>query len=207
MRRIGPVLLGCLVLAGCGSSNSSSAFQSPTTANPALPPTTSASASTDNPHRKHARPDGITGFGATVPAWNANHTRDPKYSGPVYNPDPAAPSGDDYDAVMFENDRVLGYDMRFANEPISEARAKVAAELPPDAKVVTFEVQGSVCAFELLSSAKLGKSLGTKAIGDPTGAVLVEYGSGAADDSYDSDSVNEALFSLGATTPSQIPGC
>jgi hypothetical protein len=133
--------------------------------------------------------------------------RDPKYSGPVYNPDPSAPSGDDYDAVMFENDRVLGYDMRFANEPISQARAKVAAELPPDAKVVTFEAKGSVCAFELLSSAKLGKSLATKAIGDPTGAVLVEYGSGAADDSYDSGSVNEALFSLGATTPSQIPAC
>jgi hypothetical protein len=108
--------------------------------------------------------DAITGFGATNGAWDAHHTSDRKYApGAVYNPDPSAPSGAQYDGVLHEAGRVLQYDLRFPNESITSAKAKVAQELPPDAHRVAFSVKDT-CAFELFRSAKLGRALAT--IGD-----------------------------------------
>ena len=151
--------------------------------------------------------DGITGFGATTAAWKASHTLDQRYSaGTVYNPDPSIPAGAEYDLVMFQDGRVLGYDLQFANLPVAAARAKVAGELPHDTRRVAFVVK-STCAFELLRSATLARALGSKAIGDSSGAVLVEFVSGAAEDHYDSSAVNDALFGLGPTSPSNIPAC
>jgi hypothetical protein len=191
-----PILLACVALtAGCGGGNGAAATSSFSGTGHA--PTTTAAG---------APKDGITGFGATMEAWNANHKLDRRYSAAtVYNSDPKAPTGADYNQVMFEDGRALGYDLRFPSLSITAARAKVAHELPRDAHRVAFTVK-DVCAFELLRSATLGRALGAK-IGDPSGAVLVEFGSGVSEDHYDASAVSGALFSLGATSPSSIPAC
>jgi hypothetical protein len=99
---------------------------------------------------------------------------------------------------------VLQYDLRLPNVAITEAKTRVVRELPSDAHPVAFVVKSS-CAFELLRSTKLGRALAP--IGDRSGAVLVEFGSGAGGNQYDPSTVNDALFSLGATSPSNVPAC
>lgn len=153
----------------------------------------------------------VSGFGATTAAWNAAHTADPHYAtGAAYNPDPALPAsvGDDYAAVQHEEGRVLGYFYNFKNKPIAAARADVLrTQFPRDAKVAWF-VTKRTCAQMMVTSATLGYALGSKTIGDPHGAALVEFSSGKADNSYSPGAVNQALFSLTELLPaSKAPGC
>jgi hypothetical protein len=133
--------------------------------------------------------------------------------GAVYDADPSLPQvngheGSRYYAVLHEGGRVLQYDMAFANLPVSEVEGQIlSSEFPPDAHRAWFVVKDS-CAQMLVQSSILGKALGSHAVGDPAGTVLIEFSSGDADTSYDPDRVNDALFMLaGYTAPSGATGC
>jgi hypothetical protein len=195
-----------LCVTGCGSSSSG------TSAAPPGPTSSGArqSASKTSAKPRHSEPDyGLSGFGATDGAWNNSHTPDRKFApNAVYNPDPAVPTGADYNQVLHDDGHVTGYDLHFVGQPISEAKAAVFAnELPRDATSRWFAVKDT-CAQMLVHSATLGKALGSKALGDGQGIVLVEFSSGTNEDHYSPESVNDALFILAEdTSPSNAPGC
>lgn len=163
-------------------------------------------------HHKHhaaeAKPS-YTGFGATRAAWNTGHTHDTRYApNEVYNPDPSVPTGAEYNAIDWSNGHVTGYETHFQSERISEAKSEVLSGLPGDTRTVWFIAKGSSCAQQLVESKLLGRLLGNKSIGDPQGAVMIEYSSGEAEDSYDASSVNDALLEISEVeTPSQSSGC
>jgi hypothetical protein len=156
----------------------------------------------------------LKGFGATTAAWNSAHKAVPGYiPGAVYDTDPSLPKvngheGSKYFAVIHENGRVLQYEMAFANLPVSDVQRQILlTEFPPDARTLWFVVKDS-CAQMLVQSATVGKALSGKAIGDTVGTTLIEFSSGAADVSYNSKRVNDALFILaGYTARSQAPAC
>jgi hypothetical protein len=157
---------------------------------------------------------GITGFGATDAAWNRAHVADHTYApGAAYDPDPSLPKvngrvADRYYAVMHEEGHVLGYSERFRPQPISQAKALLLREFPPDAQTVWFRAVGASCAQMLVRSRTLGRALGTKRIGDPQGAALIEFSSGAAADHYNPRSVNDAFLLLYALVgKTGAPGC
>lgn len=169
----------------------------------------------------------LTGIGATDLDWRANHRVD--YNVPrAYNPDPSlvTPGGDPrsiydrYYLLRRWDGRVRGYNMRFApGTSIAEAKADTLAEFPADAKVDWFRtvpVSGiaTVCAQMQVSSATLTSELDQ----GPT-AVLVEFSSGAAANSYTPDAVSSASLSQlptarerphlssPPTSPSKASGC
>jgi hypothetical protein len=188
------LIIPMLVLAsGCGSSTGSS---------PSTQSSTQASSSA------------ITGFGATDTAWNEAHTPVPGFTpGAVYDADPSLPkvnghTGARYTVVEHDNGYVLGYVYHFANAPISAAKADVLrTQLPFDARVVWF-ARKDTCAQMMVRSAKLAQTLGPMPIGDKAGTVLVEFNSGANEDTYDPRSVNDAYFiALPLESSSQVPGC
>lgn len=159
-------------------------------------------------HAAKAKHYAFTGYGSTTAAWNSAHTHDYQFTkGAVYNPDPGLPQdnghvGADYTAVQHQLGHITGYYLNFRNEPISDAKQQVIAdELPRDAHEVWFIGRGSDCALELFTSPTLARLLGAKKMGDTQGAVLVEYSSGSADESYDPYSVNQASFLLGEVEP------
>jgi hypothetical protein len=145
---------------------------------------------------------GITGFGATNAAWNQTHVQDPNSApGAAYDPDPSLPNVNGhtaarYYAVIHEDGHVLGYEYRFHPLPISLVKALVLLEFPSDVHVVWFRAVGASCAQMLVRSPTVGRALGTKKIGDPKGVALIEFSSGALEDSYNARSVNDALFML-----------
>jgi hypothetical protein len=126
----------------------------------------------------------------------------------VYDPDPGVPPGDDYTAVLRSDGHITGYDLHFKNQPISAAKAQVMeAEVPHDSRQLWFAVKDT-CAQMMIQSRTLGSLLGTKSIGDQQGTVMVEFGSGPNDDSYDRSSVNDALFLLlPKTSAAGAPAC
>lgn len=157
---------------------------------------------------------GVTGFGATTAAWNRTHVQAPDSArGAAYDPDPSLPpvnghTAARYYAVTHEDGHVLGYDYRFHPLAISRAKALVLREFPSDVRVVWFRTVGGSCAQMLIRSATVGRALGTKKIGDKKGVALVEFSSGALEDSYSARSVNDALFMLyPLVTKSGAPAC
>ncbi len=158
--------------------------------------------------RLHTSP-AVTGFGATDAAWNSSHKADTHFApGAAYNPNPAVPGGTEYAAVSHENGHVLDYEYRFKDKPIGAAKADVLrTQFPADVKVVWFTVKRT-CAQMMVTSATLGKVLRAKPIGDSHGSALVEFSSGAAENSYSARAVNDALFLLLPLEPkSKAPGC
>jgi hypothetical protein len=182
----------------------------------AAPPPHHAPASTSTQPAAPAPPSGppVTGFGATDAAWNANHTPDSDFDpGAVYNPDPSLPQvnghpGADYTQVMHQDGHVLGYDYHFTNEPIDQAKAQTLSQnFPSDAHTLWFVVKDT-CAQMLVQSDAVGQALSAPSIGDSGGFVLVEFGSGINEDSYDSSAVSDALFMLAQdASQADAPGC
>lgn len=144
----------------------------------------------------------ITGFGATVKAWNAHHQADHRGNlvpGCCYDPIPSAGTGllyaDRYYAVMPIGGHVISYEMRPGDGkgiPVSQAKQAAMNELPADAHLKSFTVHGGSCAILIAYSAALQHQLGH---GKAGGGVVVEFSSGAAEDSYNARSVNDLLFS------------
>jgi Protein of unknown function (DUF2510) len=101
---------------GVAAAASSAAASSPTTTRASDSPATGTSNDT------------LTGFGATVSAWNAHHVADTKFApNAAYNPDPALPSysGQDvYVAVLWQDGRALNYQMNIPGQSIRDAIAR-----------------------------------------------------------------------------------
>lgn len=156
----------------------------------------------------------ITGFGATTAAWNRAHVQDPNAApGTAYDPDTSLPKVNGhtaarYYAVEHEDGHVLGYEYRFHPVAISSAEALVLREFPSDARVVWFRAVGASCAQMLVRSAIVGRARSARKIGDPEGTALIEFSSGALEESYSARSVNDALFMIyPLVAKSGAPGC
>jgi hypothetical protein len=140
----------------------------------------------------------ITGFGATVKAWNAHHQMDRRGNlvpGCCYDPIPSQGGPlDRYYTVQPIGGHVISYEMRPGNgKGIAVSAAKQAAlqELPPDARIRSFTVHGRSCAILIAYSGALQRQLGH---GKAGGGVVVEFSSGAAEMSYSARSVNDLLL-------------
>jgi len=155
--------------------------------------------------------DPLTGYGATVAAWNAHHTPDPDFDpGAVYDPDPSLPkinghTGAKYVEVNAGDGRILNYVMNLpASTKLPQAVVIAEAELPADAKILWQAKLDSCVQLEFVSPT-LGRYVGKDAT-----QVLVEF----EDVDADGDStLNPTVFN-GATlgpdnsaTAAQGPGC
>lgn len=195
--------LAC-VLTACGNSVGQSSVSS-------LPPTPPSSPTSDSPAAITSS-DGLTGYGATGPDWNAHHTPDTRFDpGSAYDPDPALPSysgHDVYVSVDQQDGRVVSYQMNIPSESIRDAIARVLQELPPDG-YVRWRVKQVSCYEVELTSRILGKALAGLAIGEPNSDVLAEFSTIFPNGStgYKSTDVNTALISprMGPTSASAGP--
>jgi len=205
--------LSLLVLAfgaaGCGDSTESApeTTQTPATAEAKTTKTrTRTRTRTRTTTAASVKRDELTGFGATVAAWNDHHREDPRFSpGSAYDPDPSLGDGerfnDRYYAVMPEEGQVTYYSMRFpAQTGIEEAKAFVlTSEFPADAKIVWFKGKGT-CAQMLVRSKKVVRA-GTE-------AALITFTSGEAGDTYNPRSVADAfVMAWPLSGPGESPDC
>ena len=110
--------------------------------------------------------------------------------------------------VQHDEGYVTGYEYHFANVPISAAKSDVLrTQFPSDDRIVWF-ARKSTCAQMMVRSAKLARVLGPMPIGDKTGTALVQFASGANEDTYNPRSVNDALLLLlPLESPSQAGDC
>lgn len=158
----------------------------------------------------------VTGYGATVAAWNSRRTPDHDFAaGPVYDPDPSLPSinghpGAVYVLVTAQDGRVLSYAMNLhAGTTLHRAIGIARAQFPPDVRLLWTARKG-MCAQAQFASATLGRVLAAPRIGDPSGRVLVEIEDIAASGSDVSSPrrFNSASFDLGGTASAAgSPGC
>lgn len=175
--------------------------------------TTQASAAASNASTADTSTDVITGFGATLSAWNAHHTADKKFDpNAAYDPDPALPSysGQDvYVAVQWQDGRALDYQMNIPGESIHRAIVRALEELPPDGREL-WGLKRDSCYQAELTSRTLGRALSSPGIGDPEGDVFVEFETLLSDGSqvYESRDVNGILVGLGSyPTRASAPDC
>jgi hypothetical protein len=189
---IGTIFTGllALLLSACGQPEDQSAISPEPSA--AVENTT---ASADD--------DGLTGFGATVEAWNANHTADSDFDpGSVYDPDPSLPSlnghtGATYVEVNPQDDRVVSYDIHTTGLSESAAVARALQELPSDASKL-WGVNKGTCYQAELASDSLGQALPAD-LGDPDGEVFAEITTLAQDGTtaaYDSGNLDQIELSI-----------
>jgi hypothetical protein len=153
----------------------------------------------------------LTAFGATIQYWDANHRRDPAVGGGAYLPDPALGGdgrlADRYVRVLPLNGLILQYTVQLPrNTPLATASTRALTELPSDLRPVWQQQRGN-CAQAAYRSAVLAQNLAD--IGDPRGAVLIEFRSGvAAGSHFDAGDVTSATLSaLDAPTPADGPLC
>jgi hypothetical protein len=127
--------------------------------------------------RQPAAPaDTLTGYGATIAAWNAHHTADTYYDpGSAYDPDLALPRNagrvwDKYVAVQPLGGRVTDYTVHLVPMSLANAQAILTAEFPADTRVLwTQHLSG--CTQVEYTSPTLHTALGNTDTGD----ALVEY--------------------------------
>jgi hypothetical protein len=137
--------------------------------------------------------DGLTGFGATMATWNADHrTASAAYSN-----------------VTPQDGLVVEYTVTTATSSLAAAIKRAKDELPADARQLWATQKGNCYQVEL-TSAKVGRALNGPAIGDPTGGVLAMMNtllpSGAP--VYRPDAVTQIMFVPGAyATPADAPDC
>jgi hypothetical protein len=155
-------------------------------------------------------PGVLTAFGARTRDWDAGHRRDPAVS-TAYDPDPALGGdgrlADRYVRVLPVNERVVQYSIQLPRQTsLTAASARALAELPPDARLV-WQQQRRACAQAAYLSATLATALTD--LGDPRGAVLIEYRSGVvAGGAYEAGDVTTATLSaLDAPTAADGPLC
>ncbi len=137
--------------------------------------------------------DRLTGFGATMAAWNAHHR--------------AAAAA--YSNVTLQSGRVVEYTVTTGASPIASAIKRAKDELPADARQLWAAQKGN-CYQAELTSATVGRALDGPAIGDPSGGVLAMMNtllpSGAP--VYHPDAVTQIMLTPGTySTPSDAPDC
>ena len=152
---------------------------------------------------------GLTAFAATVADWNAHHRADPANSG-SYDPDRTLGAGrtaDRYVKVLPLNGRILQYTIQLPRSTtLATATARTATQLPADVRQ-RWQQQRPACLQVSYTSRTLGDLLGD--LGDPTGAVLVEYRSAVSVGSpWDTGDVTAATLSaFDAPEPRDAPLC
>lgn len=153
-----------------------------TASTPPAAPTTATTAATSVPAQSPPSsqapppPVALTGYAATLDAWEATHKPDPDFApGTVYNPDPSLPkvnghTGAKYTTVFPLGGRVTNYTVNFAPTSLEGAQAIIAGELPPDAHILWTNRVGTCVQVEY-GSATVHAALGNTEVGD----ALAEY--------------------------------
>jgi hypothetical protein len=139
-----------------------------------------------------ASDDGLTGFGATMAAWNAHHR-----------------NGSAYSNVTPQDGRVVEYTVTTGSIPIAAAIERAKAELPADSRETWVAQKGNCYQVELTSST-VGHVLGDPAIGDPAGGILAIISTLLPDGSsvYHPAAVNQVMLSPGTySAPADAPDC
>lgn len=147
----------------------------------------------------------VTGFGATLSAWNAHHTADTSgdfIPGCCYNPDPNLKSWGGnfrYTDVVTDNGIVTGYSLNLpAKTTLTDAKTAALAELPVDAQISFFYSQNGSATLETTSKT-LKPTLSDPHIGDANGSVDFVFCSVANDGSfgYNPTNINSIWVKLG----------
>lgn len=119
----GLALLG--LAAGCGNGSGSHQAPGTTTSRPPVT-TTTTTAPADLAY--------LTAWGATLAAWNQNHTPDPNHPA-AYWP-MLADARDTYTSMVIVDDRVVGYTLAlYPSVTSASAHSRLSNDLPLDAKV------------------------------------------------------------------------
>jgi hypothetical protein len=164
------------------------------------------------PARQAAPAGQLIAFGATVQSWNAHHRLDASVAGgTAYNADSAVAGNgrlaDRYVRVLPLNGRILQYTVQFPRSTsLATASAQALAELPADVRLIWRQQRGA-CTQASYTSPTLARELTD--VGDPKGAVIIEYRSGITVGAvYDAADVTSATLSaLDAPTPAKGPLC
>jgi hypothetical protein len=161
----------------------------------AQPPTTPGDIGNVNCSTKAGSAAGLTGFGATIGAWNATHERDPKYLswGPVL--------GDGrrmYSTVRCSNDGLVIVVQEHIYPAVTATRALALAraELPSDVKLV-YDFTQAQCRNLQYQSQTLASEMGA---GNPDGIANIQLEvplpSVGTDLTYDADNVGTIYIDL-----------
>lgn len=188
MRRSLIAIATAVMVAGCSGAT---ATMVPSTA----PPQTATPGPGTSPSPTPVT-DGITGFGATIAAWDATHAADTRFAAETaYDPTPGLGPDQEHNAKYFgvvAGDRVLSYSERLPHRSrFADAKAAALAELPPDAKVVWTRTRTG-CAQMELRSATLGQAIGAR--GRVYVKVVTETRTGGS--RYNPKNADELIFLL-----------
>lgn len=137
----------------------------------------------------------ITGFGATISAWNGAHTQTHNYAGfPAYGRTISTPQGKtpQFTQVMTDSGRISQFiEVLPKNSSLATAEKAALAQLPSGTAPKALVVTGS-CAFWNLSSATL-----TSAVGSPFVAVEMSYEDASGSPFWLPNTVNTMTFQTG----------
>ena len=138
---------------------------------------------------------GLTGFGATVAAWNSTHATASSYAGlPAYGPTVATPQGrtPQFVQVQSQNGRISQYIEVLPNgTSLAAAKRAALANLPPTAVAKSF-VTTTSCAFWNFTSDDVGTALGS-----PQVAVEMAYDDSSGSPYWIPNNVNTLTFQTG----------
>lgn len=148
---------------GCGEDGNSAARSTGTSEGSGSPVD---SVTTTAPTSEVAAPpevDGLTAFGASTSAWNANHKADGRFGvNQAYDPDPRLPNpnfNSRYRTVNHSSGRVIGYEMQLPlRTTLSAARAIALKEFPADSRI-RWEASFRECAYLQIQSGALASAL------------------------------------------------
>jgi hypothetical protein len=154
----------------------------------------------------------VSGFGATIAAWNTQHEADTNATFPnsAYDPTPNLPGGyqDEYYNVSSDYGHIGRYEMALSPVTESDAKRTLLKKFPRDASVRWFKRLGT-CAEMEVQSAALGQALSNPKIGDGAGEGYVELTTGmGVNGGYNPTGVTGAIVTYGLyKTPSAAPPC
>jgi len=144
----------------------------------------------------------LTGFGATIAAWNRAHPQATSYAGlPAYGPAVSTPQGPtpQYSQVQLDSGRVTQYVEVLPNGTSLAAAKKAArANLPSSAEAKSFVVTTS-CAFWNFTSTAVDD-----AVGSPQVAVEIAYDDASGSPYWMPNSVNTLTFQTGKGSSSDV---
>jgi hypothetical protein len=137
----------------------------------------------------------ITGFGATISAWNGTHKQVANYAGfPAYGREISTPQGKtpQFTQLMTDSGRVAQFiEVLPKNSSLGDAERAALAQLPPGTAPKDLVVTSS-CAFWNLNSATLQSALGS-----PFVAVELSYEDASGSPFWLANTVNTMTFQSG----------
>jgi hypothetical protein len=163
----------------------------------------------------NAAPAGLTGFGATVAAWDAAHSADTSanlQAGCCFDRVKGLGYGarDRFILVSGDSGIIDGYEENFA-EGTSIGRAKkIVAQSFPSDMTTMWERKLRTCYQWQVTSPTLASILGAPKIGEPSGDVFIEFDSDNASlhPTYLADDVTDATVGLATSqTEAHASGC